>query len=191
MTALVRRFGPAVAAYAIGTSILWVLLMVVLPQALMVETSFHYNLPVDEQGGPNDVYTLDNYAALIENDIHHGIFLKTIWSSVLVTVLALVVCYPIAYYLAQVARGRRAGLLVLGLIVPFWVNEIIRTFSWFLILSRKGIVNEALLGLGLIEEPLRLLDGNTGVMIGMVYAYVLFMVFPLYNAIESLDRSQI
>jgi spermidine/putrescine transport system permease protein len=118
------------------------------------------------------------------------VYKRQIWSSLLVTLLALVVCYPVAFHLAQEAKGTQALLLATALVIPFWVNEILRTFSWFLILARNGLVNRLLLGLGVIEEPLAF-GGVGAVMIGMVYAYVLFMIFPLYNALESLDRNQI
>lgn len=190
MAELVRRFGRLVTGLILATVLVWALLLIVLPQLLMVELSFRPNLPLAQRGGPEDVWTLANYAALWTNPLHRTIFWQTIWSSLLVTLLAFLVCYPVAFYLAQEARGTAALLLVTGLVIPFWVNEILRTFSWFLILARNGLVNRLLLGLGLIEEPLAL--GGTGaVMIGMVYAYVLFMIFPLYNALESLDRNQI
>ncbi len=190
MAELVRRFGRLVTGLILATVLLWALLLIVLPQLLMVELSFRPNLPLAQRGGPEDVWTLANYAALWPNPLPRTIFWQTIWSSLLVTLLAFLVCYPVAFYLAQEARGTAALLLVTGLVIPFWVNEILRTFSWFLILARNGLVNQVLLALGLIGEPLAL--GGTGaVMIGMVYAYVLFMIFPLYNALESLDRNQI
>lgn len=136
-------------------------------------------------------YGLDNYAYLAGNELHRKIFLKTIWASVLVTLTALVVCYPVAYYLAQAASGRMAALLVLGLAIPYWINEILRTFAWLMILSYNGLANMLLGRLGLVAKPLEFLDGNAGVVIGMTYCYILFMVFPMYNAMESLDRHQI
>jgi spermidine/putrescine transport system permease protein len=190
MGEVLHRLGPVVGALVIGTVALWVLVLVVLPQLMMIDLSFRPNLPPAARGGPDDVYTLANYGTLWANTIHRSIFIQTIWSSILVTVLALLVCYPIAYYLAQVARGRAAAILVLGLVIPFWVNEILRTFSWFLILSRQGLLNQLLMGLGLTDAPLNL-GGVGAVLVAMVYAYILFMVFPLYNAIESLDRNQI
>ncbi|WP_042689381.1 ABC transporter permease, partial [Azospirillum sp. B506] len=123
--------------------------------------------------------------------IHLAIFLKTIWASALVTATTLAVCYPVAFYLAQVAPKRRLPLLILMLVVPFWINELLRTFSWYIILAFNGPLNALLLGLGIIDEPQRFLGGDGGVIVGMVYVYILFMVFPLYNAIESLDRNQI
>ncbi len=190
MAELFRRLGATAGALVLGTVLLWVVLLVVLPQLFMIDMSFRPHLPMTARGGPEDVRSLANYATLFANDLHRGIFLRTILSAALVTVLAFFVCYPVAYYLAQVARGPTAGLLILGLVVPFWVNEILRTFSWFLILSRNGLLNQVLMGLGLTAEPLNM-GGVGAVMVGMVYAYILFMVFPLYNAIESLDRNQI
>lgn len=190
MSEVLRRFGPMAGALILATVALWVVLLVVLPQLFMIDMSLRPHLAAADRGGPLDVRSFANYAQLFGTDLHRGIFFRTILSAALVTVLALVVCYPVAYYLAQVARGPTAALLVLGLVIPFWVNEILRTFSWFLILSRNGLLNQILLGLGLIDQPLNL-GGVGAVMVGMVYAYILFMVFPLYNAIESLDKNQI
>ncbi|TVQ41166.1 MAG: ABC transporter permease [Geminicoccaceae bacterium] len=190
MSEVFNRLGPVVGAFVLATALLWVAMLVVLPQLVLVDLSFRPNLPPALRGSPGDVYTLLNYQSLFLNDLHRAIFFQTIWSSMLVTVLALIVCYPIAYYLAQVAKGGTAAILVVGLVIPFWVNEILRTFAWFLILSRNGILNQALMGSGLTDAPINF-GGVGAVMIGMVYAYILFMVFPLYNAIESLDRNQI
>ena len=190
MSELWRRFGRLGGGLVLATALLWALLLIVLPQLLMVDLSFRPNLPAAARGGPEDTWTLANYAALWANPLHRAIFWQTIWSSLLVTLLSLLVCYPVAFHLAQEARGTRALLLATALVIPFWVNEILRTFSWFLILARNGLVNRLLMGLGVIEEPLAL-GGVGAVMIGMVYAYVLFMIFPLYNALESLDRNQI
>jgi spermidine/putrescine transport system permease protein len=165
--------------------------MVIMPNLMMVEVSFRLNLPRAEIGGPQDVYTLANYLTLLHNDIHYAIFFKTIWGSAVVTLLSLIVCYPIAYFLAQEAKGQAASLFLLMLVIPFWINEILRTFSWFIILAFQGPLNALLLALGVIDEPVRWLSGNGGVFIGMVYAYILFMLFPIYNAIESLDHNQV
>ena len=191
MSALARRYGAAIAALSLFTVIAWAALLILLPQVLMVDFSLRPNLLPRQVGGPDDVRSLSNYARLFGNPIHLGIFVKTIWASSLVTVTALVVCYPIAYYLAQVARGRRAALLFLALVIPFWINEILRAFAWLILLARNGILNRLLLDAGIVDEPATFLGGTGAVLLGMVYAYVLFMVFPLYNAMESLDRQQV
>ncbi len=140
---------------------------------------------------PPEVYSLKNYSYLAGNRLHRSIFLKTIWSSLLVTVIALVICYPVSFYLAQIAPRRQAAVLFIGLIIPYWINEILRTFAWLMLLSYNGFINMFLDSVGLITEPIEFLDGNAGVLIGMTYAYVLFMVFPTYNLLRTLDRNQI
>jgi len=191
MRFLVRRYGVALTSWMVLACLVWILGMVIMPNLLMVEVSFRLNLPRAEIGGPQDVYTLANYLTLLHNDIHYAIFFKTIWGSAVVTVLSLIVCYPIAYFLAQEAKGQSASLFLLLLVIPFWINEILRTFSWFIILAFQGPLNALLLFFGIIDEPVRWLSGNGGVFIGMVYAYILFMLFPIYNAIESLDHNQV
>lgn len=188
---LSERFGPWVSIGIFLLMLLWLVMLVILPQILMIDYSLRPNLPPSQIGGPDDQYTLKNYATLANNAIHQSIFFKTIWSSVLVTFCTLLLCYPLAYYLAKVATPRQAALCVLLLIIPFWINEILRTFSWFIILSYRGPLNALLLSLGFIDRPIRFLSGDGGVIVGMVYAYILFMIFPLYNAIESLDSNQI
>jgi spermidine/putrescine transport system permease protein len=191
MRFLIRRYGIALTSWMVLACLVWIIGMVIMPNLLMVEVSFRLNLPRAEIGGPQDVYTLANYLTLLHNDIHYAIFFKTIWGSAVVTLLSLAVCYPIAYFLAQEAKGQAAALFLLMLVIPFWINEILRTFSWFIILAFQGPLNALLLFLGVIDEPVRWLSGNGGVFIGMVYAYILFMLFPIYNAIESLDHNQV
>ena len=137
------------------------------------------------------VYSLANYEYLFTNSLHRAIFLKTIWATAIVTFVALVLCYPIAFYLAKVAPGERAGMLMLALIVPYWINEILRTFAWLMILSYNGIFNQVFTGIGVIDVPIDFLNQNLGVVIGMTYTYILFMVFPIYNTIDTLDKNQL
>ncbi|WP_417537662.1 ABC transporter permease [Marinomonas sp.] len=188
---LKSRFGSGLAVGIIGMIAVWLIGLVILPQLLMVDYSFRPNLLPADIDGPKDAYSLTNYETLFSNKIHLAIFFKTIWSSVLVTSLTLMVSYPIAFYLAKVATPQKAALCLLLLIIPFWINEILRTFSWYIILAYKGPLNALLLGLGIVDRPVRFLSGDGGVLIGMVYAYILFMIFPIYNAIESLDTNQI
>lgn len=191
MSEVYRRYGPVLTTMillAVGT---WIVLLVALPQVLMVDFSFRPMLSPSKLGGPEDVYTLRNYATLWTNDVHRGIFFKTIWASALVTAVTFAVCYPVAFYMAQVAAKRRLPTLVLMLVIPFWINELLRTFAWYIILAYSGPLNIILVKLGIFSEPQRLLGGDVGVIVGMVYVYILFMVFPIYNAMESLDRHQI
>ena len=81
--------------------------------------------------------------------------------------------------------------MVLSLIVPFWVNEILRAFAFRIIFGSAGVINGALLWLGVIDQPVDLIRENIALYTGLTYAFILLMIFPLYNAIESLDRNQI
>ena len=186
-----RNFGGIGVVFILLTVGSWLIFMILLPQLIMLDYSFRPLLPLRKIGGPEDVYTLKNYIVLFTTPLHRAIFLKTIWSSIIVTSVALFICYPIAFYLAKVARGARLSWVLMGLIIPYWINELLRIFAWQLILSDAGILNKLLLVLGFIAEPLNFRAGNGAVIMGMTYAYILFMVFPLYNAMESLDRNQI
>jgi spermidine/putrescine transport system permease protein len=186
-----RNFGGIGVVFIMLTVGSWLIFMILLPQLIMLDYSFRPLLPLRKIGGPEDVYTLKNYIVLFMTPMHRAIFLKTIWSSIIVTSVALSICYPIAFYLAKVARGARLSWVLMGLIIPYWINELLRIFAWQLILSDAGILNKLLLILGFIAEPINFRAGNGAVIMGMTYAYILFMVFPLYNAMESLDRNQI
>lgn len=184
-------FGGIGLAYVLLAVGAWMLLMVVAPQLIMLDYSLRPLLALKDIGGPKDFWTFDNYMVLINNPLHRLIFLKTIWSSLIVTFFALLICYPISYYIAKVARGAAVGWLMIGLIIPYWINELLRLFAWQIILADAGVLNQAMLWLGIISEPFNFRAGNGAVIVGMAYAYVLFMVFPLYNSLESLDKNQV
>lgn len=149
-------------------------------------------VPLDKEiANPARDYGIKNYAYLAGNRLHRTIFFKTMIVSLLVTCVAFMLCYPVAYYLAQVVNKQRAAVIMVGLITPYWVNEILRTFAWLMLLSQNGLINQALMWLGFTAEPVDFLNNNSGVVIGMVYCYVLFMVFPIYNTLETLDHNQI
>ena len=196
----IRRNGVFLSAYLVLAVTAWVVFMIVLPQLYMVDFSFRFNLPLNEVGGPKDVYTLQNYRYLIFgrptdeamlNWLHLGVFFKTIVASVGVTLFAFCLCYPIAYYMAQVAHGGRTRLLLLALILPFWVNEILRAFAFRLLFASGGMINTVLIGLGVIDQPIDFLRADVALYAGLSYAYILLMMFPIYNAVESLDHNQV
>ena len=191
MRDLARRYGIPLTALMALASAAWVILLIALPYLLMVDYSFRPNLLPAEIGGPKDVYTFQNYVTLFTSTVHFGIFWRSIWGTALVTILCLIVCYPVAFYLAQVAPKVRVPFLLLLLVIPFWINEILRTFSWYIVLAYNGPLNAVLLALGILDAPVRWLSGSSGVLVGMTYAFLLFMMFPLFNALQTLDRNQI
>lgn len=200
LSGFMQKNGPVLGTGLLVAVGFWVAAMIVLPQFFMLDFSFRHNLPLPQQGGPNDVYTLENYRFFLFgsptnpdpfNILDLAVFLRTILSAVLVTLFNLVLCYPIAFYLAQMARGGFARLLVLALIIPFWVNEILRAFAFRILFGATGLVNTFGLSLGLWDQPIDFVRADIALYAGLGYAYVLLMIFPLYNAIESLDRNQL
>lgn len=192
--------GAAVGTFLLVAVGLWAVVMIVLPQLYMVDYSFRPKLPPKDYGGPMDRYTLENYRYFIFgsttetdelNTTHLRAFVLTIASSIVITFVNFWICYPIAYYMAQAAAPSRVRVLMLLLVVPFWVNEILRAFAFRIIFGTSGILNNVLVALGLIGQPIDFLGLDIGMYTGLSYAYLLMMMFPLYNAIESLDRNQI
>jgi len=112
----------------------------------------------------------------------------TFWISLLVTLVVLVVSYPLAYFMAK-SRGVAFTAVLFCVIVPYFTSIIVRTYSWMVLLGRNGIVNQTLQALGLIDEPLALLYTKTGVVIGMVYVLLPYMVLTLYAAMKAIDPS--
>ncbi len=120
------------------------------------------------------------------------LYVKAYWSSLQIafisTALTLLVAYPMAYGMARAPEEWRATLMML-VILPFWTSFLIRVYSWMGILGKEGFLNASLLWLGIIDEPLTILNTNTAVYIGIVYTYLPFMILPIYATLEKLDDS--
>ena len=194
------RNGPALSIFLLTAVGFWIFFLIVLPQAFMVDFSFRFNLPPAEVGGPEDVYTLTHYEFMVfgsdtnqdaYNVIDVQVFFRTLGAAVFVTLFDLAICYPIAFYLAQMAHGGWARLMVLSLIVPFWVNEILRAFAFRIMFGSTGVINNFLIGAGLVDQPVDFIREDVALYAGLGYAFVLLMIFPIYNAVESLDKNQI
>ena len=178
----------------------WVVVLIILPQASMLDFSFRPNLPPPEMGGPKDNYTPGNYQFLIfgaegnpdgYNKVDLAVFGRTLLAAAIVTIIDLMLCYPIAYYLGQSKGGGILRILVLLLIIPYWINEILRAFAFRIIFGDSGVINEFMMLMGLIDNPIDFIRENVALYAGLSYAYILLMIFPMYNVIESLDRNQI
>lgn len=194
----IARNGWPVALFLAGAVMLWAVFMIVLPLLSMIDLSFRPKLPPLQWGGPKDIYTLENYRYFLFgsttstaswNVTHLKAFGLTLGVSVLVTILDFVICYPLAYYMAQVAKPAKLRLVLLLLIAPYWVNEILRAFAFRLIFAEQGILNSAVLALGLSDKPIDFLGADVALYAGLAYAYLLMMMFALYNAIETLDHN--
>ncbi len=216
-----QRNGAGLATFLLVAVGFWMFFMIILPQLGMLDYSLRPRLAPADVGGPQDVYTLEHYRHLVRgstresepldwgalsaksfaemkeelcqrlNCLDMGVFLRTLFAAVFVTLFDLALCYPIAYYLAQSARGGWARLMVVSLIVPFWVNEILRAFAFKIMFGSTGVINTFLIWMGFIELPIDFIRLNIALYSGLGYAFILLMIFPLYNAIESLDKNQI
>jgi putrescine transport system permease protein len=131
-------------------------------------------------------FTVDNYLWLTSDDLYIRAYLSSLWIAALSTFLTLLVAYPLAYGMARAPRSWQPTLVML-VILPFWTSFLIRVYSWIGILKKEGLLNQFLLFLGVIDQPLSILNTNWAVYIGIVYSYLPFMVLPLYAALERLD----
>ncbi len=131
---------------------------------------------------------LANYERALE-PIYLKIFWRSSWMAVVTTLGCLVVAYPLAWWIARgmPERWRSVGLLLV--VVPFWTSFVVRTFAWVWILRTEGLLNQVLVGIGLIDEPLALLYTEWAVLIGLIYGELPFMILPIYASLEKLDTS--
>lgn len=159
----------------------WMLLFVLAPNLLVVATSF---LRRDDVHFIRWEVTLDNYLRLFAPD-YAAVFAHSFYMALVTTVLCLIIGYPFAYVISRFRASIKPYLIFL-VIVPFWTNSLVRTYAMKLLLATNGLVNQALLGLGLIDEPLRMLYTEGAVIAGLVYVLLPFMILPLYAIFEQL-----
>lgn len=168
----------------IGVIVGWLLLFVFIPNLMIIVTSF---LTRDDANLIEMTFTLSNYAKLMD-----PLYAKVVWHSfymaAIATLLCLLIGYPFAYVIARMPVKWRPVMLFM-VIVPFWTNSLIRTYGLKIFLGTRGLLNEGLLTLGLIDKPLRIMYTEYAVMIGLVYILLPFMILPLYSSIEKLDNS--
>ena len=130
--------------------------------------------------------SLVNFGILASDTLYLSSYLKSLEVAALSTAMLLLIGYPIAYGMAR-ASVRAQAVLVLLIVLPFWTSFLIRVYAWINILQRDGLLNDALLALGLVKEPLAWLSTDSAVYIGIVYSYLPFMVLPLYATLQKMD----
>jgi ABC-type spermidine/putrescine transport system permease subunit I len=139
-----------------------------------------------ELGGISDI--LDEAAAVIGSRAILRAILNTNWIALVVTVFVLLIGYPVAYVMSR-ARGLAFTMLLVCIVLPYFTSVIVRTYAWMVLLGRNGLINQALLGLGLVSEPVQLMYNRTGVIIGMVYVLLPYMVLTLFSAMRAVEPS--
>ncbi len=170
-------------ALLLGPALGWWLVLLVIPVALVLVYSFVERGPY---GGVVWDFTLSNYDRAFD-----GLYLDVVLSSLkiaaITTVLALLLGYPAATFIATRRSARvRTALLVLC-VLPFWTSLLIRTYAWIVLLNEHGLVNDVLVSLGFLGEPAKLLYNQPAIVLGLLYGYLPLMILPLYAAIERLD----
>jgi len=178
----------------------WLLIFFLVPFVIVVKISVStpligqppYTPTFDITGGIAGLFAsarqlvVDNYIFLTKDALYWKSYLSSLWIAVTSTFLVLLFSYPIAYGMARAPRAWQPSLLML-IILPFWTSFLIRVYAWIGILKKEGFLNQLLMWLHIIHEPLTILNTNWAVYIGIVYSYMPFMILPLYAALERLD----
>lgn len=164
-------------------------LLLVLPAAVVVLTCFVW--PVVKLLGLSFTQPrpgFGNYSALVT----HPVYLRVLWNTVVISATVDLFClllgYPVAYVMAT-ASPRIRRLLIFVVLIPFWSSVLVRSFAWMVLLQRNGLINDVLVGLGLIQRPAQLVYNRIGVLIGMVQVLLPFMIFPLFTVMSRIDPS--
>lgn len=163
---------------------LWLGLFFLLPLLIIVYYSLTVRTPL---GGSAPVLTFEHYARLWD-PLYARILWRSLWLAAATTAITIVLAYPFAFALARAPKRWKNLLLILA-VIPFWTNFLVRTYAWMVILRSNGLINSALMSLGLIEHPMSLLYTPGSVLLGLVYGFLPFMILPIYAAIDRLEPS--
>ena len=188
--------------FVIGTPYLWLLALFLVPFLIVLKISLSdlalarppYMPQLDISGGWAAItdflsqLDMENFWFLTTDDLYWKAYLSSLRIAFIGTLLTLLVGFPIAYGMAKSAPEWRPTLMML-VILPFWTSFLIRVYAWVGILNTEGLLNQFLMFLGLIDQPLIILNTTTAVYIGIVYTYLPFMILPIYATLEKLDES--
>jgi spermidine/putrescine transport system permease protein len=170
-------------AWLVVPGLLWLVVFSVVPLGFLAVVSLWkasaFGLSTDA--------SLDSYRIISNDPVYLRVLWQTLRIALVTTVLSLVISYPLAMFLARL-RGQHKTLAVLLVFLPFWTSYVVRTFVWLPMLGRNGVVNQALLVLGIVEQPVDWLLYSEGtVYLGLVYVYTLYMTLPIYLSLDRLD----
>ena len=182
---------------AVTLPYLWLLLFFLAPFLIILKISvadpivaqppFTPLLEWGAQGLAGLKATFENYAYLFVDGYYGIIYLSSLKMAAIGTLLCLLLGYPMAYYIAR-QPPRRRQILLMAVILPFWISFLLRVYAWIGLLNNRGVINEFLLWLGVIDHPLPMLYNDFAVYLGIVYSYLPFMILPLYANLERHDH---
>lgn len=180
----------------VGMPYAWLLLFFLAPFAIVLKISladpvmaqppFTPLFDWSAESGRRLLATLDNYRFLFEDKLYWLSYLKSIKIAAISTLLCLLLGFPMAYAIARTPQPWRNFLLLL-VVLPFWTSFLLRVYAWMVMLGKQGLVNQVLIAIGLIEEPVQMLYTDGAIYVGIVYTYVPFMILPLYATLERLN----
>lgn len=174
------------AAYMVGPTALWFLLFLVIPLIYVCVISV---MTRSMYGGVKWIFSLESYRSLI-----NPMYLRIIWNSVVLafqtSLICLLAAYPFAYILAKMKPVAR-GFCILFVMLPFWINGLIRLDGWANIIRDSGVINTFLMELGVISKPITMLKTKGAVLFGMVYTFLPYMILPLQTSISKIDPALI
>jgi putrescine transport system permease protein len=181
----------------IGVPYAWLLAFFAIPFVIVLKISFSWMQPIQPGYAPLlewveetrrlvVTFNFDNYQVLLRESLYLDTFLYSVKVAAVSTFWCLLIGYPMAYAIARSKPSTR-NLLLMLIILPFWTSFLLRVYAWVGLLKTNGVINNTLLALGLIDEPLTLLYTDFAVYIGIVYSYLPFMILPLYSNLEKHD----
>lgn len=166
--------------------LIWMIMLHVGPIYQMAKISFLSSYPI--QQGRDVSYTLANYAIFFSESLYFTPLIRSFIYAAGATFVTLIIVYPVAYYVAKVVRPQKRSKALLLLLVPFWAGELIRTFSIIMLLANRGAVNYLLREIGWIDRPIPVLYTWFSLGFGLVYLVSLYMLLPLYSAIDKIPN---
>ena len=141
-----------------------------------------FSLAFTDEAGP-----FATFAILAESEVYRRVMVNTFLVALAVALITVVLAWPVAYILTKL-KGFWFAFALYGVLFPFWISVLVRTFSWMILLERNGPLNRFLVNLGITDKPLALLFNDTGVMIGMVHVLLPYAILPLYGAMLRIDQ---
>lgn len=181
-----RASGAGRGLALVSAPLLYAVLLLAAPMAAILAFSFWTQdyLSVDT------TFTLNNYREAFTDPIYRELMLRSLKISGMVTLVTVVLAFPVAYFISFHVRPERKSLWIFLVTIPFWTSYLIRVFLWKVILGFNGVLNSGLIGLGVIDEPLTVILYNfNAVVITLAHAFAPFAILPIYVALERVDRS--
>jgi putrescine transport system permease protein len=195
---VLRRLGVTGRSTVIAVPWFWLLLFFLIPFLIVLKISFaqtHLGVPPytslvewGEQGYLQLRINYENYRFIFAESLYLKAFLSSLKVAAISTVFCLLVAYPMAYGIARANASWRNTLLLL-IILPFWTSFLVRVYAWMGLLRNNGLINNLLMGLGIIDEPIVMMQTDFAMYIGIVYSYLPFMILPLYSNLEKHDNT--